>query len=138
MWPPVFKISYLETQPVMHHHHHRQPHDGHTEHSAPTFICSCTSQTEKVKNREPKNKEIFGKADCPGTLRNGIVGFFWWCFSVFCLSGATQHHNAQHQDLHGPHSAQALGSQHIAHAQHALRLPPAFRYHLPCCLTLPG
>lgn len=63
------------------------------------------------------------------------MGFFWWCFSVFCLPGAAQHCNPQHQDFHL--QCRHSDSQHIAHAQHALRLPPAFRYHLPCCLTLP-
>lgn len=67
----------------MHHHLHLPPRDRHAEHSVPTLICSCTSQTEKVKNRELKNKEIFGKVDCPGALRNSTAGVFWWCF--FCV-----------------------------------------------------
>lgn len=131
MWPPVFKISYLETQPVMHHHHHLQPHDGHTEHSAPTFICSCTSQTKKVKNREPKNKEIFGKADCPGTLRMVLWGSFGGVFLYFaCLEPPnTATHSTRTFMAH-------IQRRHLA-ASTLPMLSTPFACHLPSVIIFP-
>lgn len=114
----------------MHHHHHLPSRDVHAEHSIPTLICSCTSQTEKVKNRELKNKEVFGEVDCPDTLRNSTVGFFWWCSPVFCLPGAAQHFTAP-----GPPRPTFSAGALTASTVPMLNMP--FACHLPSIIVSP-